>query len=792
MLANYLKITLRNLWKNKLFVLINIVGLGTALACCIVAYLNWQFNAQFDNNHINAEEIYRVNFVRITSERPINNGSCPAPLGGVIAENMPEVSDVMRYYPTGGNFKRGDDVFRTSICAVDPAFFQAFTFEMIHGNPDQLSDQRAIYISERLADRHFPNLSNPVGETLTYLSGDTQIDFRVAGVFAQPPMNSSFQEQSYVHYDNARDIDDWNTDNWASFNTTFVRIPDPSAVEGVERRLQDYVAVQNEVKKDYKVHEYYLDPFAGMAVRSEREDNWNNWTNDSLPTPAAVAPGIMALLLLLLACFNFTNTSIAIANRRVKEIGVRKVLGSSKQQLIMQFLGENIILSFIALLFGIALAAFMVPAYSAMWQFLDIEFNLIKNPELIAFMLILLTFTGIIAGSYPAFYVSRFQATTIFRGTVKFSGTNLFTRILLTLQFGISMIAIVSGVLFTMNARYQSDYDMGFDMDAVITAWVDDESGYTRFRNALADQTSINAIAGSRHSLVRSWYMDPIKYDSREIDVRIFDVSPGYIKTVGATLVDGRDFKENSGVDMESSVIVNEELVRTYGWDNAINKRIVLRDTIALNVIGVVKDIFYDGALWMPMQPMMLRMTGPEGYRFLTVNTTHDNLLKVQKTMQDEWKVVFPDRLSTVQTMDQERANMVEVNTNIQTMFLFLGLVAVILSAIGLFSLVSLNLNKRMKEIGIRKVLGASMPQITAKMSREFFIILIISSVLGSVAGYYLTEMLMASIWAYYVPASPLVFVLAIGTLLAIGALTIIGKVIKAATVNPAMILQDE
>jgi putative ABC transport system permease protein len=793
MLSNFFKITFRNLWKNKLFVAINIAGLGIALACCIVAYLNWQYNSEFDKNHANAGQIYRINFTRISSGQSIKNGISPAPLGQIITENFAAVKDVVRYYPTGGNFKVGQEIFTTRVTAVDPNFFNVFTFDMIHGAANQLKDKRSIYINENLAKRHFPDQNNPVGQTMMYINGDKRIDFRVAGVFAVPPLNSSFQRaESIVHYDNAFDIEELDTEDWKIFNTTFIWIESPGAVAGVEQQLGEYVAVQNNAKKDYKVDEYYLDPFVGMAVRSEREDVWNLETGDSLPIAAAIAPGIMALLLLLLACFNFANTSIAIANRRIKEIGIRKVLGSGKRQLIGQFLGENMILTFLALLFGIGLAVFLVPAYSAMWAFLEIELNFLNNPDLLIMLAALLLFTGIVAGSYPAFYISKFQPTTILRGAVKFSGTNTLTRVLLTLQFSISMITIISAIMFTLNANYQAEYDMGFDMDATLTAFVKNETGYIKLHNELEGYGSIASIAGSKHSLVRSWYTDPIKYDSEEIDVRIFDVGSDYLETVNAELKEGREFKENSKVDVDNSVIVNEELVNAYGWTDPINKRILLRDTLPLYVVGVVKNIHFSGGLWDPIRPMMLRYVLPDNYRFLTVATTFGQVSEVKRLMEDKWKTVFPDELPTIRTMDEQRAQMTEVNANIRTMFLFLGMVAIVLSIIGLFSLVSLNLNKRMKEIGVRKVLGASLANISVRMSMEFLIILFLASIIGVTAGYFLADMLMSSIWAYYVGASAWIFVSSIMILLLIGLLTILSKVVQAATVNPALILRDE
>jgi putative ABC transport system permease protein len=493
MLKNFLKITFRNFLKNRLFVSINVLGLGIALACCIVAYLNWDFNIQFDTQHVNASKIYRINFMRITNGQSVGNGSCPMPLGEIVSGNFSQVDKVARVFPSGGNFKVDDELFRTAIGMVDPDFFRMFTFEMIHGNADGIEDKTKILISDELAGKYFADVEDPTGQMITYIIGEERLDnqgldrleYMVAGVFKKPPMNSSFNFlEAYVHFDNVFGIQDWERNDWSLFNSTFVWIDDPDNIADVELQMQEYVEIQNRAKEDYKVARYYLDPFKGMAIRAEREDLWNHWFNQSLPSAAAVAPGIMAILLLLLACFNFTNTTIAIANRRLKEIGLRKVMGSYREQLILQFLGENVILAFFGLLLGLLLAHFLVPAYSSLWPFLEISMNYRENLGFFGFLLVLLIGTGIVAGSYPAFYISGFKPASILRGTFKYGGTNIFTRILLTLQYGISLMAIISGFLFSENAAYQDNYDMGYNMESVVYSYVENDQGYRIFKNA--------------------------------------------------------------------------------------------------------------------------------------------------------------------------------------------------------------------------------------------------------------------------------------------------------------------
>jgi ABC-type antimicrobial peptide transport system permease subunit len=777
--------------KNKLFVVINVLGLGIALSCTVVAFLSWNFNDNYDVQHVNAANIYRINFERITNGEMIKNGMTPQPLGAAIRENITEIDEVIRISPDGGNFRVKDELFRTSVFAVDPAFLDVFTFPLVSGRKENLNDKGKIFISTELKEKYFPD-SEALDQPMTYISDDKRIEFIVGGVFEKPPQNSSFYMNSFVHYDNIYDINGWDREDWTIWNNTFVYVDDPKDIPAVEKGLQNYVEIQNRVKEDYKVNNYYLDPLVGMAVRAEQEDMWNNWLRGSMPTAAVVAPIVMAVLILLIACFNFTNTSIAIANRRLKEIGIRKVMGSRRKQIVAQFLGENILLTLMALVVGLLLAEILVPAYNRMWPFLDISLSYTDNIVFIIFLVVLLIGTGVIAGAYPAFYISKFEPSSILRGTLKYGKTGMFTKVLLTLQFSISLVAIVSGFLFSENAEYQKNYDMGFNSAAVCYAFIYDEDGYNAFKTKIEQNSKVLEVAGSRHNLTSGWYTDPIKFESSEMDVDILDIGDNYLKTTGATIIEGRDFIQDSQSDVETSVIVNQTLVDMFGWENAIGQRIVLRDTVELYVVGVVRDIYLQGGLWDPVEPMLMRYAKSSDYLWIAVSARKEDITSVYEAMNVVWKEVYPDELSRVDYMDEEIKEAVEVNENIQTMFVFLGIVAVVLSAIGLFSMVSLNIIKRMKEIGVRKVLGASTPHIVHLINKQFLIMISLSFVLGSVMSYFMVDMLMGSIWTYYVPIGPMAFILSFIILLLVCSITVGGKVVKAATANPAYTLKDE
>jgi putative ABC transport system permease protein len=447
---------------------------------------------------------------------------------------------------------------------------------------------------------------------------------------------------------------------------------------------------------------------------------------------------------------------------------------------------------FVALLLGMLLAdMLLIPAFNSLWPYMKLTANYAGNPNFMFFMIATLVFTGILAGSYPALYISKFQPISILRGKLKFGGTNFFTRVLLTLQYGISLIAIVCSFAFIGNSKFQRDFNLGFDQKGVVYTYVNDGNEFETFRNALLENPDIKSIAGSSNSFFSNIYNDPVKHDGKEIEVDIMDIGDNYIKTVGLNLIEGRDFQKDSETDMKESVIITEKFARSFGWDKPIGKEIVWLDTVKLYVVGVIKDAYTQG-LWRQMEPMMLRLTPQKKYTHVLVSADAKNIVDVNKYMEKKWKEVFPNKAYSGRYMDEEIVEAANVNNNIVKMFVFLGIVAMILSATGLFTLVSLNIIKRMKEIGVRKVLGASIANIARVVNTEFVIILLIASLLGSVAGFYLSDILMDSIWDFYQKATTITFVVSALILFSISALTIGFKVYNTASMNPTKTLRDE
>lgn len=794
MLKNYLLITFRSMMKSKVYIFINILGMAIAIACCITAWYNYDFNASFDSAHKHAAEIYRVNMIRDFQGMTTAYGIVPIPLGEIVRQNSKDITASTRYSNSYADLRIDDEIFGSSISYVDPEFFSLFTFEFIKGAPSAIQGKTNLLISDELAMRLF-NSTDVVGKPIAHILQEGKIrEFEVGAVYKLPPTNSSFNDEAFALYENYWDAapEFEQGQSWRFRNTLFVQLDNPARIASIEAQLLPFVENNNKIREDFIIKSYKLDPFAGMAVRDTYAERPGTWTREASPIAAVVGCAVMAIFVLLIACFNLTNTSIAISSRRLKEIGIRKVMGSMRGQLMFQFIGETMMVCFISLVIGMAIAEWLlIPAFNSLWPYMKLTTDYFGKPDFLFVMIGILFFTGLLAGSYPAFYISKFQPTSILKGKLKFGGTNYFTRILLSLQFAISLIGIVCSIAFTENAQYQREFDLGFNQKEVLFTWVNSEAEYNALRNVMVQNPDVISIAGSEHHFFSNYYNDPIKHEGTEIEVDIINVGDGYLKTAGLTLIEGRDFMTDSETDRKESVLITQRLASKFGWDKPIGKEIVWMDTAKFYVIGVVKDVYTNG-LWREMEPLMIRMSPPEKYKHLLVSAPAEKIVSVNEYMEAKWKEVFPYRKFGSRYMSDSNVEAVTVNTNIVKMFVFLGVVAVLLSITGLFTLVSLNIIKKMKEIGVRKVLGASITNISRVINTEFAIILLVACALGAAGGFWMSDMLMSSIWKFYQKATFTALLVSSLIVLSASALTVALKTYNTARMNPVNVLRDE
>jgi putative ABC transport system permease protein len=789
MIKNYLVVAFRNLVKNRLFTFINILGLGIGLSVCIVAYFNHMFNYEFDRTHKNFSSIYRITSFRDMQGREQEYGIVPATLGLEIKKDIPGIDREARLLRSGSPVKLGENIFPSQISYVDPEFLKIFTFPMIMGSPESLDQQGNVLLSRKMAATLFGK-EYPVGKSISIIN-DNQKEFTytVSGVFEDLPENSSFRIDILTHFDNFLLMWNINDADWKQWvNSLFIQVNNSSLVPSITQALKSYLPVQNRAREDFRINRFTLIPLKDVGKSSRVI--WSSGLFPSLHPAAVIAPPIMAIFILLIACFNFANTSIATFSKRLKEIGLRKTFGGQRGQLVTQFMIETLIVCFLALFAGILIAEFLVPAYSSLWSYMSIKLTFTGYGFFWIFLVILVLVTGFTAGVYPAIHVSSYNPASVLQGTSTFRGSGKLSAILLTLQFSISVMALIMGLVFAKNSIYQNTLDMGYDKNQLLVLPIAPEN-YNSLKTEIQTNPKVVSVAGTQNHIGFGSYRRPVKDADKQLEVDVMDIGPEYARTIGLRPVEGRLFDElRETADRENnSIIVNQKLQEDFGWNEGVGKVLTLYDTTRLNVIGVVKD-FYIGGLWQAVEPAMLRLARDDNYYVLIVKASSGDLPGILEFMKSTWKSIVPNSIFGGRPQEELMQEAKDINNSILKVNVFLAIVATILSLIGMFNLVSLDIIRRTKEVGIRKIQGAPVPLIMLLISRKFLYILGIASVLGCIGGYYMSYKLLDSIWDYFVDIGAGILIAAVLILFVATVLTLIVKIAKAAMRNPAVSLR--
>jgi len=791
MFKSYLLVAWRNLIKNRIYTVINILGLGIGLSVCIVAFFNHMFNYDFDRANENFDEIYRVTCFRDMEGREQEYGIVPATLGLEVKKDIPGISKSARIARSGSPVKEGLDVFPTQISYVDPEFLDIFTFPIVLGEKKAIENHGNVLISSKMASTLFGS-EYAIGKAISMVDGkNREHTFTVGAVFEDLPENSSFRIDILTHFDNFLLMWDVKDSDWKFWTAAlFLQIPDKTLLPSISQSLKQYLPVQNKAREDFKVNRYSLIPLDDVGENSRTI--WSSSLFPSLHPAAVIAPPIMAIFILLIACFNFANTSIASFSKRLKEIALRKTFGGQRKQLVAQFMFETIIICFLAMIVGVVLAEFLVPAYSNLWAYMSIELTLTKYGLFWLFLFLLLILTGFISGVYPAIHVSSLSPVFVMKGDSPFRGSGKLSAVLLTLQFTISVMSLVMGIVFARNADFQRTIDLGYDRDKLIVVPIPSEY-YASFRNDILTNPLIIAAEGTQQHIGWGGYRRPIKDNEKRLEVDMLNVGPGYPTTMGLRLAEGRLFDElRASADLKNgSVIVNKKLVADFGWKEGVGHTFTLYDTTKFTVIGVVED-FYLSGLWNKIEPTVLRLSGNSNYGVIAVRAKTEDLPGVLDYLSRKWKSLGTNQFFGGQLQEDTMQEEKDINGSIMKINVFLAITATILSLIGMFNLVSLDIIKRTKEMGIRKIQGASVMMLMFLTGKKFIIILVVSSVLGCLGGYKLSLMLLDSIWDYFVDINAGMLLSAAGILIVSTVVTIIWKMLRAARRNPVDTLRYE
>ncbi|HEY4967273.1 MAG TPA: ABC transporter permease [Puia sp.] len=742
MFKNYCTIIFRNLWRNKLFTAVNIISLGVGIASIVWGIQNYRYCFSYNNFHKDGKNIFRV----LTKAAGNDNrkGICPATLALAVKNDFSVVKDALRWDSRGLNVKADQsEPFESQAHFTDPQFFDFFNFPLVRGTI-RLNDLSTVLITQKAAKKFFGD-TDPIGKTLMFYSDESfRKPLTVTGILKDPPVNSSFQFELITNTNNQVKLDGTRVkdDDWAWFSdAVFVKLSNSANAAQLSNGLKKYLPLEQSAARDLKLVSFSLQPLSQLAEGMYID------SNALYPRPqdsAAIGPLVLAILILLSACLNFANTSVAQSNRRLKEMGVRKVMGSSLQQIILQQLLECAFIVFLAIGLSIVINNFWLPTFNSMFRFVHVTANYASDYTLLGLIGIILVGVTLLAGAYPAFYISRFNAANIFRGSVKFGGTNLFSRVLLGLQVSISFITVIAGVAFSRNSTFQNKYDYGYEKGNVIGVYLRNASSYPAVRDELTKIPGIDKMAGTVNNIGFSYNRIPLESKGEKKESIYLETGDNYIDVMKLKLVAGRDFHAASKADYGKSMLINEKLAFEFGWKpaDAIGKQMKRNDTTIYTVVGVLKD-FTQATLFDPLQPLAMVLVSPEKYSSIIIRAKQGSVRNVFEQAKIAWEKLYPTKPFMGNFQDNIASEASSVNESISTIFFWFAVISVLMAATSIFALVSLNVLKKSKEIAIRKVVGAGDWHIFRLVLKGYFLIFILAAGIGCYGGYSLSKLLM-------------------------------------------------
>ncbi len=785
MLKNYFTMTLRNIRKHKLHSFINIVGLSIGVAVCLIVFLWVQDEFGYDRFHANKSEIAQVYSKMLYSggDSQINTGSY-YPLAKVLKEECPEIKEAIRYEPaTGLRFSHGDKQFSNdAVGLADPSFFAIFTFPFTAGSPaTALAENYSIIISESMAKKYFGN-EDPIGKTITLLD---DFDLQVTGVMADVPKQSSFQFDCVMPYalkfaPNFQEPDHWGGNPLSTYVLLHKDV-DHFEVEKKITAIAEKYAQWETAEVTFHLHpltkKHLYSPQGGGLIQT------------------LLIFSAIALFVWLIACINFMNLSTAKAATRAKEVGIRKVVGARKVDLISQFIGESLMISLITLVIAVLILAAFLPVLN---DFLEKQYTLqiLLKPVVFLGFLGIAVVTGTLAGAYPALYLSAFQPESIFKGLIRSRTKSSLRKVLVVVQFSLTIIMIISTVVLYRQLGFVMKTDLGFDRENLVVVRMNQQmqERFEPFRNVLLKNPQIQGVT---KSLQGPWHIgstvSAVDWDGKPPDESVslhWDyVGYDYFSTLGMEIIEGRAFAREYSTDPKEAYIVNEEAVELMGMESPIGKRLsVFRNEG--QIIGVVKN-FHFQPLYHEVKPFVF-MLRPNSGSLAFVRIRPESISGTLDHIQNTIKGIAPGSQADLFFFNDVLTNYIYTSERIARKIAgYFTMLALLISSLGLLGLAAFMAERRTKEIGIRKVVGASVKDVVFMLSRDFTKWVLLSNVIAWPVAYYVTQKLLER-YAYRTQIGLEIFVLSGLAALLIALLTVSYQALKSAKANPADSLRYE
>ncbi len=805
MLKNYLKVALRNLWKNKAFSAINIIGLAAGLAVCLLIVLYVVDELSYDKYNKNADRIYRLDADIYFNDTQAIFAVAPDPLAITLKREYPAVEEMVRvnYQKDVLIKKDNQNVQDHNVGYADSTFFKVFTVPMIAGDPSTaLREPNSIVIDKTTAKKYF-NSTDVIGKILRV---DDNTDCKITGVIKDIPRQSHF----HFHFlrPRGKDNDSWLSNNTFNYILLKPGVSQAEMQKNVDATISKYIGrdLEEQLHSSLKDLEskgnhfiYHMMPLTDIHLRSDK--SYEIEANGNITYVYIFS--VIALFILFIACVNFMNLSTARSANRAKEVGIRKVAGSLRSHLISQFLTESVLLSFFSLLFAIGIAALLVPLFNQLAA-KEMSVTTLFSTWLFPVMIALVFLVGLLAGSYPAFYLSSFKPIEVLKGKVAKGFKNSWLRSgLVVFQFCISIALIIGTIIIYEQLNYIRSRKIGYDRDQVLVirnAYYLDNQIHT-FRNELLNIPGVaNAsISGDLPTNTgfdnEGWFRDAAMDASRAVVLTNFYIDDNYIPTLGMEIKQGRNFSKDFPTD-SLGVILNEAAVKVLGYKDPFKETLYrpnfydngIHGSLAYHVVGVVKD-FNFSSMHQAVGPLIIVKGDNWGAIAARIDTK--NISSIINAIKNKWAGMVPAQPFNYTFMDADFENVYTAEQRTGKLFITFALFAILIGCLGLFGLVTYAAEQRIKEIGVRKVLGASVSGIVAMLSKDFAKLILIASLIAFPIAWWAMHKWLQS-FAYRITISWWVFVVAGATALVIALLTVSFQAIRAALANPVRSLRTE
>ena len=786
MLKNYLKIAWRNLLRNKSFSLLNILGLSIGLAVTALIFLWVDFELGFDQFHENRDRIYQVNNKYEVDGEIWTWNSTPKVMASAIKKDYPEVEEVTRYfYENTFLFSHGEKNIKSNGTIVDPSFLKIFSFPLIEGDIETvLEDVNALVVTETFAKKMFGDLP-PVGQIVKMDNTDT---FKVTGVLKDLPNNTEFNFEYLLPWSYLKQKG-WDDENWGNNAiATYVMLKEGTDYDAFSEKIK---SLRKAYDKDSPDMVTYLYPYTRLHLYSEFENGIE--VGGLIDIIRLFA--IIAFIVLIIACINFMNLSTARSEKRAKEVGVRKVVGARKKALVWQFLGESVLISFLAAVVAVVIVILALPSFSALIS-TPLAINWL-NPWFWVIVMSIILFTGILAGSYPALYLSAFKPSSVLKGTFKKTNTLVTPRkVLVIAQFSVAIILITATIVVKQQINSVQDRRLGYDKAMLIYVQMegDIEKHYASIKSELLDSGIASSISKTNSPITESWsntwdFEWRGKNEEDKTLVHRLIADDAIIKTMGLKLIQGRDFDLDKHPTDSTAVILNESAVALMQFENPMGQ-IIKDNGIDWHVIGVAQDFVFNSP-FQKIEPMVIE--GAKGW----FNMVHIKLNRQQTIGEDLasigaiFKKYNPNYPFEYQFVDEAYSQKFTDEQRIEKLASLFTLLTILISCLGLFGLASYMAQNRIKEIGVRKVLGASVSGITTLLSKDFLKLVGISLIIAIPISWYTMNQWLKD-FAFRIELSWWIFGLAGLIALMIAFVTVSYQAIKAAKSNPVKSLRTE